>query len=439
MNGGGRMIKFIHAADIHLDSQLLGLYRYEGAPVDRLRNATRRAMDNLVALAVAEKVDFVIIAGDLYDGDWEDYNTGLFFTSRMSRLREAGIPVFITAGNHDAHSRITKQLNLPDNVKSFSSAAPETVELTDAGVAVHGWSYNKRAVTRNPVPDYPTPVPGALNIGVLHTNLDGRPGHEPYAPCSRDDLAGRNYHYWALGHIHRREEIRSGGAAVVYPGNLQGRHIRETGPKGCSLVTADGAAIVDIEHREMGVARWELCEVDLGGAGDPGEALERIAAAMRETVEAAGGLPVAMRVSASGACAAHQRIAARKDRWINEVRRLGSDIGGGSVWIEKVRFATSAELSASELLEKDSALGELLDSIRKLGADPETIKELAGSSREISSLFNKLPPEVKYGADSLDPGDPGALDGFAEDARQLLLARIFGIKDDGQDLTDENT
>ncbi len=424
------MLKFIHAADIHLDSSLRGLDRYEGAPVEMIRNATRKALDNLVDLATAESVAFVIVAGDLYDGDWEDYNTGLYFASGMSRLREAGIKVFITTGNHDAQSKITHQLRLPENVTSFSTGKPETVVLEDAGVALHGWSYNKKAVTKNPVPDYPAPVPGCFNIGILHTNLDGRPGHEPYAPCSREDLAGRNYDYWALGHIHKRDEIRTENTTIVYPGNLQGRHIRETGSKGCSLVSVDDGAIIDIEHRDLSVVRWERCIADLTGVADGDEALERIAASLREIIAEADGIPLAARVVASGACRAHMRIASQKERWINEVRRLGSDIDIGGVWIEKVEFRTSAETTTAELLEKDSTLGDLLHSITEPSAVEDNLLEIFAANKDISSLNNKLPADLKYGYEKLDLSDKETLRAFAEDARRLLLARIFGIDND---------
>ena len=99
--------KFLHAADLHLDSPLKRLARYEGAPVDELRSAPRAALRNLVSLAIEEKVDFVLIAGDLYDGDWKDYNTGLFLNQRLKELQSASIPVYLVKGNHDAESRIS--------------------------------------------------------------------------------------------------------------------------------------------------------------------------------------------------------------------------------------------------------------------------------------------------------------------------------------------
>ncbi len=125
-------MKFIHAADVHLDSPLHGLERYEGAPVAEMRGATRRALENLVDLCRDERADFLLLAGDLYDGDWRDFGTGLFFAAQMVRLREAGVRVFVVRGNHDAASRITRSLRLPDNVHVFASRRPETVVDDDS-------------------------------------------------------------------------------------------------------------------------------------------------------------------------------------------------------------------------------------------------------------------------------------------------------------------
>ncbi|HHD57358.1 MAG TPA: DNA repair exonuclease, partial [Desulfobulbaceae bacterium] len=225
------MVTFLHAADIHLDSPLRNLATREGAPVELIRNATRRAFENLVQLAVDEKVDFLLLAGDLYDGAWRDFNTGLFFIEKMRRLKEAGIRVFLISGNHDAASRITRALRLPDNVVHFSSRRARTIELEDLNVAIHGQSYAKRAVTADLAKDYPPPVQGMVNIGLLHTALAGRDGHEPYAPCTPGELADKGYDYWALGHVHQREIVDK-DPWIVFAGNLQGRHIRETGPRG---------------------------------------------------------------------------------------------------------------------------------------------------------------------------------------------------------------
>lgn len=130
-------MKFLHAADLHIDSPMYGLDDYEGAPVSRLRGASRHAFIALVDLAIAEAVSFVVLAGDIYDGDWIDFRTGLFFREQLLRLRRAGILVFIVKGNHDAQSQITKQLPDVEGVHVFSSLKSETVDLENLGVAVH--------------------------------------------------------------------------------------------------------------------------------------------------------------------------------------------------------------------------------------------------------------------------------------------------------------
>ena len=219
------------AADIHLDTPLCGLAAYEDAPLDLLRSATRRAFTNLVDAAIEDEVALLLLAGDVFDGDWPHYSTGLHFVSEMLRLREAGIQVVSVAGNHDAASKITKALRLPDNVHVLSTRRPETWTSKEVGVAVHGQGYAHAALYDDISLHYPAPVPGLINIGLLHTCVDGRPAHEPYAPCSVEGLANRGYDFFALGHVHAREVLHE-DPAVVFSGALQGRSLRESGPKG---------------------------------------------------------------------------------------------------------------------------------------------------------------------------------------------------------------
>ena len=177
------MFKFLHAADIHLDSPLRGLDRYEGAPADQIRGATRRAFENLVEVALREEVALVVLAGDLYDGDWRDFNTGLFFVKQMARLKEAGIPAYAVSGNHDATSRITRRLPLPENVHVFPTGEATTVRLEGVDVAIHGQSFAEQCTTEDLAKNYPAAVSGVFNLGVLHTSMTGRDGHGSYAPC----------------------------------------------------------------------------------------------------------------------------------------------------------------------------------------------------------------------------------------------------------------
>src|SRR4051794_26748779 len=249
-------ITFLHAADVHLDSPLRGLERYENAPVERIRGATRRAFERMIQLAVDLRVDFVLIAGDLYDGDWRDYNTGLHLVSQLGRLRDARIPVIVIAGNHDAANKMTRALRLPDNVEVLGHDRAGTHTLRDIDVAIHGQSYARADMRDNLVAGYPAAMPGCVNIGLLHTGLTGLDGHERHAPCTVADLRVRGYGYWALGHIHTRGNPCP-DPLVVFPGNPQGRHIRESGEKGCMIVTLEPGQRAAPQFHRLDVVRWE--------------------------------------------------------------------------------------------------------------------------------------------------------------------------------------
>lgn len=412
------MFRFIHAADIHLDSPLRGLERYEGAPVEQIRGATRQAFDNLVELAMEEQVAFVLLAGDLYDGDWRDYNTGLFFVDRMVRLREAGIRVYVIAGNHDAASQISRALRLPDNVHRFATRKPESLVLDDLGVAIHGQGFASRSVTEDLSAGYPQGDPQLLNIGLLHTALNGRQGHEPYAPCSLDGLRSKGYQYWALGHVHAREEIAR-DPWIVFPGNLQGRHVRETGAKGCTLVTVEEGRIGAVDHRALDVLRWALCTVDVSGAADTDEVYDRVRGGLEAALRASDGRPVAARLVLVGSCAAHGRLHAESAHWIQEYRALATSLGGEGLWVEKVVLDTGRSFSLDAALAREDALGGLLRSIRDLEYDGPALTGLRGA---MDTLRQRLPPELL--ADD-DPFAPGNLLAALEDVKELLLSELM--------------
>jgi DNA repair protein SbcD/Mre11 len=418
------VLKFLHAADIHLDSPLRGLERYEGAPVEEIRGATRRAFENLVDLAVSEKVAFLLLAGDLYDGDWKDYNTGLFFAAQMRRLDEAGIRVFLIAGNHDATSQITRSLRLPPNVTALSTKKPQTVVLEELGAAIHGQGFASAKVTDDLALAYPLAVPGLFNVGLLHTSLNGRPGHATYAPCTVEGLRSRGYQYWALGHVHQREEVCR-DPWIVFPGALQGRHIRETGSKGATLVIFDEGEVMGVEHRDLDVFRWILCPVDATGAADSGEVLDRIGKVLERAVAAADGRPLAARLIVAGVCPAHAELAASPERWISECRAQALAFGGGALWIEKVRLDTRQPDAVRDSFAADDALGGLLRSI----GDLEAGGGLAELAKDFEDLRRKLPPELfneeETEAEAFDPTDPERLRGLLGEVRDLLLARLL--------------
>ncbi len=415
-------MKFLHAADIHLDSPLKGLDRYEGAPVEQFRSATRRALENLVASCLAEAVDFLLIVGDLYDGSWKDYRTGLFFAAQMSRLRAAGIPVFLIRGNHDAESNITRSLRLPENVYEFSSERPETKRIEALGVALHGQSFAKRDVTDDLAARYPDGVPGAFNIGLLHTCASGREGHDSYAPCSLETLRSKGYDYWALGHVHQRE-VLSESPWIVFPGNLQGRHAKETGAKGASLVTVENGQVVRVEPRPYDVVRWAVWEIDLSSAPAPDQAIELVREQLVRGMAEADGRLLAARLVLVGATAAHSALVGDPDKWSSEIRLAANDVGSERLWIEKIELETRAAIDFTSLAERDDAIGQLVQSLADLRKDRSALEALM--SEVVADLKPKLLPELREGADGVRLDDPQFLAALLDDVEQLLVPRLL--------------
>ncbi len=411
------MFKFLHAADIHLDSPLRGIARYEGMPVDDIRLAARRAFDHLVQLAIDEKVRFVLLAGDLYDGDWKDSGTGMFFVSRMARLREQGIPVYLVAGNHDAANRMTKSLRLPENVIRFPAGHPATRLLSEGDVAIHGQSFATQSITENLAAHYPARIPGCFNVGLLHTSVSGYEGHEPYAPCTLDDLRSKEYDYWALGHVHARQELCR-NPHILFPGNIQGRNIRETGPKGCELVTVgDSYELLECRPVPLDVIRWEHPTVDLAGAATVDDLQERTAGAIRTLRKDAGDIPLVLRVELEGATPLHDRLVA-ESQWRDDLRALAADVGSESVWIEKVLLRTCAPSRSAALA---GPLAEVHHYVQSLANRPGHVARLQGL---VAPLLAKLPDELKLEVRSwLEPGGQRYQSLMAE-AEPLLMERL---------------
>ena len=410
------MFRFIHTADTHIDSPLRGLEAYDGAPVEALRGATRRAFENLVRLALDEAVDFVVIAGDLYDGDWKDFSTGLFFTRQMARLHEAGIPVYVIAGNHDAASVLTRRLTLPDNVHLFSTRTAESTHVPGLPVVIHGRGFPHRAVPENLVPDYPPPVSGRFNIGLLHSSLNGAPGHDTYAPCTLRDLTDKGYDYWALGHVHQPQVLAT-DPWVVFPGNLQGRHIREAGARGCQLVqVSDSLEVVGAEHRPLDLVRWERIDVDLSASDRFDDAVGQIGDALRATLPAADGRLLAVRVVLSGATALHGYLKRHQPQLRAECIAQGLIVAPEGIWIEQVEIDTKPRYDLAELAERDDLTRIVLETL-----DSAVAGEL-DLPADVQDAFKQLPGDIRNDIEAdLAPAGRAALLG---DVRDIVLEAL---------------
>lgn len=406
--------RFLHAADIHLDSPLNGLSAYDGVPVETVRTATRTALDNLVAYAIAEKVAFVVIAGDLYDGTWEAFSTGLYFCAAMGRLGQAGIDVFLVYGNHDAESHLTRQLPLPANLKVFRADHPETFIHEPTGATLHGQSYKTRDPGGDLSAGYPAVRPGSFNVGVLHTALNGDRGHAPYAPCHPDQLAAKGYDYWALGHVHSFEVVRA-DPHIIFPGNLQGRHVKETGPKGAALVTVSEGRVEAVEHIAFDAVRWALVEVNLTGVAEEREAHDRIRVALERALSSeAEGRPLMARVRLAGETSLHDQLTAERNALREAARAIANSLSD-ALWIEKVALATQP-------LAAPTPIGDDITSLlTELAADPTVAAAVAS---DLAAFLTRAPAELDHELPLLGEARQGRLEAVLEDAAAALRARL---------------
>ncbi|MBB4570506.1 metallophosphoesterase family protein [Rhizobium leucaenae] len=404
---------FIHAADLHLGSPFQGLALKDAAIASIFVEASRKAFSTLVGLAIEKAVDFFLIAGDVYDGDWKDNKIGLFFNREMARLERAGIRVYLLRGNHDAASVITKTITLPANVHEFPTNKPGSVKLDALQVALHGQGFAERSANDNLALAYPAPVSGWFNIGVLHTSLTGREPHAPYAPCSVDDLRSRGYDYWALGHVHDYEVVAS-DPLVVFPGNLQGRSIRERGAKGAVLVTVDEGR-VSHERLIVDEARFAQADIVVDPEDDQAAILRRVEQAVQPLADDMAGRMTALRVRLSGITPLQGTIAANRQQWRDEVEaachRAHEDI-----WLEKLELRLEPLVERTVEANGTLDLGQLLT---KHAGDADIVAE---AERLVGEIAMRLPSGL--GAAELPLDD--SIDMLIEEARQLLLARGQG-------------
>jgi exonuclease SbcD len=419
--------RFVHAADIHLDSPLRSLAFRDPELAALIGNATRRAFVAIVDLCLEEQVDALLLAGDLYDGEQTSMKTARFLAAQIRRLDEAGIRVFIIRGNHDSLSKITQELVFPDSVKVFGGRA-EAIAIDrakgDFPVAIHGVSFKQPHAPESLLPKFKAPIEGAVNIALMHTSLAGAPGHDLYAPCNPIDLEAAGFHYWALGHIHKRAASQ-GACAIVMPGMPQGRDINEAGPKSVTLVTIADDRSVRLEERLTSVAQFERVAVDLDGV----DAWPAMVATIAGALEAASGAVISehmvARLSLRGATPLAWQIRRDRDLLKAEADERASVIG--KVSIERIEIDCVAPRAAG-----DSAADPLVD-LRALISD-----EIAHSSAYESTLIAmarelqaQLPHEARaiFGAD--EDSFKAILARLADEGAEDVLARLHARSRDG--------
>lgn len=273
-----RIMRLIVSADTHLGSPIRSAALRNPALGDRLKQASRDTFRDIVDLAISESADAFVLAGDIFDNDFPDLKSRAFLVTQLARASAAGVPTVLIRGNHDALLDHKAHGDLGPNIHLLHKGSP-SVEI--AGVAFHGLSFDTSHVADSFLPDYPAPIEGQTNVGVMHTSLGGSPGHDPYAPCSEHDLMAHGYDLWCLGHIHLPFERRSGSVLAVMPGIPQPRHFGERFGGSVAIVAlSDGPPV--LEHRSVGHLRFVEVELDLTECADQSEVLQVIDSALND-------------------------------------------------------------------------------------------------------------------------------------------------------------
>lgn len=418
--------RFIHTADIHLDSPLRSLAMRNGELADLVGNATREALVSIVDLCLEERVDALMIAGDLYDGDQTSMKTARFLAGQLQRLHGAGIETYLIRGNHDALSRITQELILPPSVKLFAGRA-ETVELNrgNLNVAIHGLSFAKPHAPESLLPKYRTPVPDAANVGIMHTSLAGAPGHDLYAPCNVSDLHGWGYDYWALGHVHVRTE-HGGDRAVIMPGMPQGRDINEAGAKTVSLVTINDDRSITVEERLTSIAQFERIAVDLTSAATWRDAVDLIEKEIARARDTTRSQHLVGRLRLDGITSLTWQLRRDRDLLLAEIEHRAEGIG--KTWIEKIEIVAQTPAAPS-------AGGPTGDPVLELGALMRgDIVRQHGVRELVRDIVTELRDDLPVDLRAFAGNDEAALEAFIDrvlmDGSEEILARLTSASAD---------
>lgn len=387
-----RPVRFVHAADLHLDAPFAGVDASDPRVRAELVAAPAEAFERIVGLCIAERVDFLVISGDVYD-DPRSFNAQLCFQQQAKRLDEAGIGVFVVEGNHDPEIARPRDLRLPDNVRYFSTREVERVPVERDGAvicALYGRGYARGAETTNFAKGFAREQGDAVAVGVLHTNVGGREGAEDYAPASMDDLRSARMDYWALGHIHK-PEVLSASPAIVYAGCPQGRSPKEDGLRGCYLVEIDGGH-AQVEFQPTCSIVWVRRSIDISGL----ENVDEVRTAVRDACDAArlegDGRPAVVRIELTGRTEAHATLV-RGTVLADLLRDLRDEQMSDRpwVWIERLTDRTSAALEIDRLRDSQDFDGDLVRLADQLVADPEAMRaEIAAVLRPIEGSLGSV-------------------------------------------------
>ncbi len=388
------LVRFVHAADLHLDSPFKGLRELSPEIAQTLYTATFDAYDNIINLCLEERVDAFLVAGDVFDSADRSLRAQTKFTEGLQRLDQAGIRSFVCHGNHDPLDGWEAGIPLPPGCHRFGEeveGAPVFPNEPDRAV-VYGISYPRREVRESLVPKFPEVVPGSFSIGLMHANVGNNTAHDPYAPCSIEDLEPIGMDYWALGHVHTREILRHSNPAVVYPGNPQGRAPNERGARGIYLVDVDDAGQVDFSFRAVDLVRWESTQIDIGDLETDQALLDAIEQKMLALNGEAEGRSLVVKLELVGNGPVYDSLI-RPD-FVEEVLEQTNEMWSGQepfVWCERIVDSTVAVFDRVERLKGSDFVGDLLRLVDESMNDGEILEESRELLQDLYSRGNTRP------------------------------------------------
>lgn len=401
---------FLHCGDVHLGAPFRGLTDPSPALAERIRDAPADAFRRLVDVAVERRVAAVLIAGDLFDAADRNLRAQIQLRDQLGRLDEAGIRTFIAAGNHDPLGGRVASISYPDSVHWFGDRVEEMPLEVDGNEVARIWgiSYGQPEVRDNLSRRFPADPDGPFRIALLHANVGDRPGHGRYAPCSLDDLTSRRFDYWALGHVHKRETLRSDRPVIHYPGNTQGLHRKETGRRGATVVEVSAGGDVRLSPVWTDVVRWHRPRTpidDLEGLDDLIGAFDELAG------ELASAAPdrihvVLWTLAGRGPLHAELRRPDVVPDLVDSLRRQHTDEAvEGNVWLEQLDVETRPRRDLESLRQQQDLLGDLL--------------RLAAEARR----HPPAPPTREIGVGSPDDSEPTVSVALRETLEQVLEDR----------------
>jgi exonuclease SbcD len=421
--------RFVHAADLHLDTPFAGVAQPAPGVAAALRDASLAAWDALVDLTIAEGAAFLLLAGDIYDGGERGVRAQLRLTRGLERLDKVGVRVFIVHGNHDPLGGVSA-VHYPPNTRVFAADEVESVPVLVDGeqvAVVHGISFAQRETTENLTRRFHRATGDGLQIGLLHANVGANAEHGAYAPCTQGDLEAAGLDYWALGHVHKRQTLRDGDPWIVYPGDIQGRSPKpsELGAKGALVVDVTGTHVNDVRFVPLDAARFVACRIDIAAANDLPQLQARLVEALvgLRDQHADRNLLVRAILDGRGPLAADlHRQATLADMLVEARADYAAD--KPFLWIESIVDRSRSVVDLDALRTRKDFSGELIRLADAVGSDPAVLADfIAAQSALLDQVTLKSALRRLHQEDDADlfADDPGEL---LADALELALDRL---------------